>query len=92
MANIFWKRDKIDRDDAINELMEMLPNYTDTRFKVKSDGDDSGSYICVYTERDENQQETCKDLPQIHGGWRIIHVYTPHEYIKYVLDSRSGER
>lgn len=92
MANIYWNRDKKDREQVVNELMVLLPDYTDTRFKVVPEGDDSGSYISIYTERDENQKETCNDLPQIYGGWRIVHVYTPHEYIKYIMDSKNGER
>ena len=71
--------------------MSLLPDYTDTRFKVLPEGDDSGSYITVYTERDEDQKETCANLPQLYEGWRVVHVYTPHEYIKCIMDSNNGD-
>lgn len=85
MANLYWRKDKIPREEAVEKLMRELIDYTDTRFFVKATGDDGGSHLCVYTEREEDGSETCKDLPQEYGGWRVVHAYTPHEYIKHVL-------
>lgn len=85
MANLYWRKTKIPREEAVQNLMSELPDYTDSRFFVKATGDDGGSHLCVYTEREEDGSETCKDIPQVYGGWRVVHVYTPHEYIKYVL-------
>ena len=85
MANLYWRKDKIPKEEAVEKLMRELIDYTDTRFFVKATGDDGGSHLCVYTEREEDGSETCRDLPQVYGGWRVVHIYAPHEYIKYVL-------
>ena len=85
MANLYWRTNKIPREEAVQNLMAELPDYTDSRFFVKPTGDDGGSHLCVYIEREEDGSESCKDLPQSYGGWRIVHVFTPHEYIKYIL-------
>jgi hypothetical protein len=88
MANLFWKNDKTERETAIRMLMDAMPDYTDSAFRVKQEGDDSGSYLCVYVERTEEGKERCKDLPQKFEGWRTILVFCPYEYIKVVLDTR----
>lgn len=85
MANLYWRKNKLPMVQVLEKLMRELIDYTDSQFYVKAMGDDSGSHLCVYTERDENGLETCKDLPHIYEGWRVVHVYTPYEYIKHVL-------
>jgi len=85
VANIYWKRNRLNRQEAIDKLSYELIDLTESRFHVKATGDDGGSHLCVYTERAEDGSETCKDLPHIYEGWRLVHVYTPYEYIKYVL-------
>ena len=85
MANLYWRNNKLPREKAIQKLMRELIDYTDSQFYVKATGDDGGSHLCVYTERTEDGSETCKDIPHIYEGWRVVHVYTPFEYIKYVL-------
>ena len=85
MANLYWQKKKLPREEAIEKLTRELIDHTDSRFHVKATGDDGGSHLCVYTERAEDGSETCKDLPHIYEGWRLVHVYTPYEYIKYVL-------
>jgi len=88
MANLYWKEKKTDRETAIRMLMDSMPDYTDSAFKVRQEGDDSGSYLCVYVERTEDKKEICKDLPQKFEGWRTILVFCPYEYIKVIMDTR----
>tara|TARA_R110001606_G_scaffold75510_2_gene174932 strand:- start:87 stop:359 length:273 start_codon:yes stop_codon:yes gene_type:complete len=88
MANLHWKTEKTDRDTTIRMLMETLPDYTPSAFKVRQEGDDSGAYMCVYVERTEGKKEICKELPQKFEGWRIVQVFCPFEYIKYVMDAK----
>jgi hypothetical protein len=85
MANLYWNNEKTDRDIAIKKLMETLPDYTPSAFTVKQEGDDSGSYLCVYVERTENEEEICKQLPMKFEGWRVVHVWCPHDYIKVIM-------
>jgi hypothetical protein len=85
MANIYWKRNRLNRQEAIDKLSYELIDLTESRFHVKATGDDGGSHLCVYIEKDKNGLETCETLPHIYEGWRLVQVYTPYEYIKYVL-------
>lgn len=52
MANLYWRTNKIPREEAVQNLMAELPDYTDSRFFVKPTGDDGGSHLCVYVERE----------------------------------------
>ncbi len=88
MTNIFWKDKKTDKKITIQMFMEILPYYTPSAFKVRQEGDDSGAYLCVYVERTEDKQEICEDLPVKFEGWRVVHVWCPHEYIKVVMDAK----
>ena len=88
MANLYWKEKKTDKETAIRMLMDAMPDYTDSAFKIRQEGDDSGSYLCVYVERTEDKKEICKDLPQKFEGWRTILVFCPYEYIKVIMDTR----
>ena len=85
MANLYWRKNKLPSEQAIDKLMRELIDLTESRFHVKATGDDGGSHLCVYIERAEDGSETCETLPHIYEGWRVVQVYTPHEYIKYVL-------
>ena len=44
---------KTEKEKAIQNLMKIMPDHTETAFTVKQEGDDSGSYLCVYVERTE---------------------------------------
>jgi hypothetical protein len=80
---------KTDSDIAVKNLMDFMVGQTESRFKVKQEGDDSGSYLCVYVERDEQGNRTCDTVPDKFEGWRVVSVTTPHEFIKYVMESRK---
>ena len=88
MANLHWKTEKTDKDTTIRMLMEILPDYTPSAFKVRQEGDDSGTYMSVYVERTDDDEEICKELPQTFEGWRTILIYCPFEYIKFVMESK----
>ena len=65
MANLYWKEKKTDRDTTIRMLMDVLPDYTPGAFKVRQEGDDSGTYMCIYVERTEDKKEVCKEIRPI---------------------------
>ena len=90
MANRFWKNEKTDKKIAIRKFMEVLPDYTDSAFKVRQEGDDAGTFLCVYVERTPSGREVCKDLPVKFEGWRVVHVWCPFEWIKYVMDAKRA--
>jgi hypothetical protein len=89
MANIFWKNEKTDKDEAIELMKIFMVDWTENRFAVRQEGDDSGTYLCVYVERNEDGSEPCKMIPQKFEGWRTVLVFTPHEYIKCVLEVKK---
>lgn len=85
MANIYWKRNRMPREEAIEKLSYELIELTESRFHIRATGDDAGSHLCVYIERTEDGLETCGDLDGIYHGWRLVLAYTPHQYIEHVL-------
>jgi hypothetical protein len=89
MANLYWNNEKTDSDEAVKLMKEHMVDLTESRFFVRQEGDDSGSYLCVYVERDEEGNKTSQRLPDKFEGWRTVLVYTPHEFIKYVMESRK---
>lgn len=89
MANIYWQGHKTEREQAIELLKEFMVDRTDSRFAVRQEGDDSGSYLCVYVERDQEGNRTCDLLPPKFEGWRVILVSTPYEYIKYIMETKK---
>jgi len=72
--------------EVIQKLMEMMPDYTETAFAVKQQGDDSGKYISVYVERTNKGEHVCKKIPTPFEGWRILHISCPDGYIKNILE------
>ena len=89
MANLFWREEKTEREEAVSKMMAFMTDKTESRFKVIQEGDDSGSYLTVYVERDQEGNETCSLLPQKFEGWRVVLVFTPYEYIKYIMETRK---
>ena len=89
MANLFWREEKTEREEAVSKMMVFMTDKTESRFKVIQEGDDSGSYLTVYVERDQEGNETCSLLPQKFEGWRVVLVFTPYEYIKYIMETRK---
>ena len=90
MANLYWNNEKTPKEKAIRMFMDAMPDYTDSAFKVRQEGDDAGSYLCVYVERTPSGREVCRDLPVKFEGWRVVHVWCPHEYIKVIMDAKRA--
>ena len=89
MANIYWNNEKTESNLAVKLMKEYMVDMTESRFFVRQEGDDSGSYLCVYVERDKDGGTTCQRLLDKFEGWRTVLVYTPYEYIKYILENRK---
>ena len=51
---------KTERELAIQNLMKIMPDHTETAFTVKQEGDDSGSYLCVYVSVQTRVQRCAK--------------------------------
>ena len=80
MANLYWKEKKTDRDTTIRMLMDVLPDYTPSAFKVRQEGDDSGTYMCIYVERTEDKKKSARKYHRSlkDGGllWCSAHLNT----------------
>ena len=77
---------KTNREQAIEMLMKTMTDLTESAFVVKQEGDDSGSYLCVYVERTETDAEVCERIPTPFEGWRVVHVWCPNGFIKHILE------
>jgi len=77
---------KKEAKEVIQKLMEIMPDYTETAFAVKQQGDDSGKYISVYVERTDEGERVCGKIPTPFEGWRIIHISCPDGFIKHILE------
>ena len=77
---------KTEKEKAIQNLMKIMPDHTETAFTVKQEGDDSGSQLCVYVERTETGAEVCENIPTPFEGWRVVHVWCPNGFIKHILE------
>jgi len=94
MANIFWKdSEKVDKKEAIEALMHEMHKYTDTRFQVKAEQDDTGTHLVAYIERNlDDSIPDKRDLPPKFLGWRVITVHVHEGYVNYVMNApRSYE-
>ena len=40
MANLYWRKNKLPREEAIHKLMRELIDLTESQFHVKATGDD----------------------------------------------------
>ena len=77
---------KTNREQAIEMLMKTMTDLTESAFVVKQEGDDSGSYLCVYVERTETGAEVCERIPTPFEGWRVVHVWCPNGFFKHILE------
>ena len=76
---------KTEREQAIQNLMKIMLDHTETAFTVKQEGDDSGSYLCVYVERTETGAEVCKTIPTpLRDGESCM--WCPDGFIKHILE------
>lgn len=93
MAHIYWtKKNRVEKKQALEELMRELTSVTDTRFAVKHESDDSGAHLVAYIERNVNG--TIPDKKDLEGkflGWRLVILHVPDGWIKYVMMAKKYE-
>jgi len=83
MANIYWNKEKVSKEEVFAELMKKMPYVTDNAFTVRFD---DGAAICV-SERDQDSDESpFKEghydiIPPQVLGWRVLKIMVPKGYI-----------
>ena len=83
MANIYWNKEKVSKEEVFAELMKKMPYVTDNAFTVRFD---DGAAICV-PERDQDSDESpFKEghydiIPPQVLGWRVLKIMVPKGYI-----------
>tara|TARA_Y100001963_G_C6556432_1_gene342259 strand:+ start:182 stop:454 length:273 start_codon:yes stop_codon:yes gene_type:complete len=82
MANIYWNKEKVSKEEIFAELMKKLPYITDSAFTVRFE---DSIAVCV-AERHEKDVSPYKEghwdiVPPRVLGWRVIKKIVPKGYI-----------
>ena len=83
--------DQLTDEQILSYVKDLAIDSTDNRFHVDFASDDGGRHICIYVEREEDEQnvwdESC--FEKDHKGWRILRVSVPIGYIQTFILSKS---
>ena len=83
MANIYWRKEKVSKEEIFAELMKKMPYITDNAFTVRFD---DGAVICVSEKDQDSEESPFKEghydiIPPQVLGWRVLKVMVPKGYI-----------
>ena len=83
MANIYWRKEKVSKEEIFAELMKKMPYVTDNAFTVRFD---DGAVICVSEKDQDSEESPFKEghydiIPPQVLGWRVLKVMVPKGYI-----------
>ncbi|HHZ95958.1 MAG TPA: hypothetical protein EYN67_10485 [Flavobacteriales bacterium] len=89
MANLFFKKEKSPKQEAINALLLMISNYYDGRYEVLATSDDGGAMLEVQIEVPDVSGHLSTQAPTfpffdiwpIWMGWRVVIAKVPPGYI-----------
>ena len=90
MASIYWNKDeKAPKDQAVALLMEEMPEYTDSRFWVRFESDDTSNHITAIIESEHNattpEFRLKRPFPPKFMGHRLIVKSVPPDYIDAII-------
>lgn len=89
MANLYWRGDKVPKEQAIELLMAELVDCTDDRYYVRHESDGTGAHLCIYVEtthtKDAQKFKWKSQPPHKFKGWRVIRILVPIGYIDVIL-------
>jgi len=95
MANLFWRGDKLPKEQAIELLMADTADCTDNRYYVRHASDGTGSHLCIYVETVHTKDTTKfvwkKEPPYKFKGWRVIRIFVPIGYIDGILLAKEKD-
>lgn len=95
MSSIFFSGEKSSKEEAVAALMEDLPDYTDDRFWVRFESDDTSNHLTAIIESKFNattpEFKLKKPLPPKYMGWRLIIKTVPPDYIDAILLAKEKD-
>lgn len=94
MANLFFKKQKAEKQDAINSLILKVSEYYGGRFEVRMASDDGGNHLEVQVEMRDTSADLLIESPQfpmdeiwpIWCGWRLVVLKVPEGYIDTITN------
>ena len=89
----FVQGEKAPKQTAINELLIMISNYYDGRYEVKTNSDDGGAVLEVFSA---SLDEQAPDFPFFDiwpkwMGWRVVIAKVPPGYIDAITLSPESD-
>ena len=95
MSSSFFSGEKAPREEAIAALMEELPDYTDSRFWVRFESDDTSTHLTAIIESEHSATTRMfklkKQVPSKYMGWRLVIKSVPPDYIEAILLTKERE-
>jgi hypothetical protein len=95
MANIYWAGEKAPKEQAVEMLMEEMPEYTDNRFWVRFESDDTSNHLTAIVESEHNattpEFKLKMKLPPKYMGHRLIIKSVPIGYIDAILLAKESD-
>jgi hypothetical protein len=96
MAQLFAKRKKSSREDAISSLSSHVKSVCDNPFKVVFESDDGGTVLTLYIEVEEPSAPLSAYLHDAlvtldWEGWRYVTIKTPPGYISAVMEREERD-
>jgi len=89
MSSLFFGGEKAPKEEAEKALMEEMVEYTDNRFWVRFESDDTSTHLTAIIESEHNattsQFKLKKELPPKYMGWRLVVKSVPPNYIDAIL-------
>lgn len=75
----------------LSYVKDLAIESTDNRFHVDFASDDGGRHVCIYVEREEQENNVWDEsfFNQDHKGLRILRVSVPVGYIEAFLSSEE---
>tara|TARA_Y100001973_G_C5105288_1_gene284807 strand:- start:290 stop:583 length:294 start_codon:yes stop_codon:yes gene_type:complete len=95
MSSLFFSGEKSSKEEAVAALMEEMPDYTDQRFWVRFESDDTSNHLTVIVESKFNATtpdfKLKKSLPPKYMGHRLIIKSVPPDYIDAILLAKEKD-
>ena len=95
MSSIFFSGEQSSKEEAVAALMEEMPDYTDERFWVRFESDDTSNHLTAIIESKFNattpEFKLKKQFPPKYKGHRLIVKSVPPDYIDAILLAKERE-
>ncbi len=95
MGSLFFSGEKVPKEQAVAALMEDMPDYTDDKFYVRFESDDTSTHLTAIIESVYNATtedfKLKRPLPPKYMGWRLIIKSVPPGYIEHIIFAKETD-